>query len=40
MPKRQPKKTFFWIATLLAAGTSILLGWRWGGWDCLWHMRT
>jgi len=27
MPKRQPKKTFFWIATLLAAGTSILLGW-------------
>ena len=27
MPKRQPKKTFFWIATLLVVGTSILLWW-------------
>ena len=27
MPKRQPKKTFFWIATALVAATSILLGW-------------
>lgn len=27
MPKRQPKKTFFWIATLLVAGTSVLLAW-------------
>ena len=27
MPKRQPKKTFFWIATLPVVGTSILLWW-------------
>ena len=27
MPKRQPKKPFFWIATLLVVGTSILLWW-------------
>jgi len=29
MPKRQPKKTFFWIAAILLAGTSALL-WRLG----------
>lgn len=27
MPKRQPKKTFFWIATLPVVGTSALLAW-------------
>jgi len=29
MPKRQPKKTFFWIATALVAAASVLL-WRLG----------
>lgn len=29
MPKHQPKKTFFWIAALLVAGTSVLL-WQMG----------
>ena len=27
MPKRQPKKTFFWIAIVLVVGTSALLAW-------------
>ena len=27
MAKRQPKKTFLWIATLLVVGTSALLAW-------------
>lgn len=27
MPKRQPKKTFFWITAVLVAGASLLLGW-------------
>jgi len=27
MPKRQPKKTFFWIAAALVAGASVLLAW-------------
>ena len=27
MPKRQPKKTFFWIAAVMVAGASALLWW-------------
>jgi uncharacterized membrane protein YsdA (DUF1294 family) len=27
MPRRQPKKTFFWIAVVMAAGASALLWW-------------
>jgi uncharacterized membrane protein YsdA (DUF1294 family) len=27
MPRRQPKKTFFWIAVVMAAGASVLLCW-------------
>jgi len=27
MPKRQPKRTFFWIAAVLVAGASVWLAW-------------